>query len=271
MERDLIKQYKENEKEIEKIYNSFDKLEKKNKDETYNLKYEIYDKKIRALQEERDKKITKLNEQFREIGNKKKEEIEKLSVHINKVKRILEFMRINKEGVRDLNFKAYSYYGYPREKNYLKPIDTISDDEFKKIQVFIYGNDKPKNKFSLCVVGMTIFNENILEIPKDYLHINKEDGYFNIEKWIKDLPTEEELKIYYEKNKDKILKEFLEEHSKAEEEYKEVLDNYINKKEWIKFYLESRLKYYEYRVSRGIETEEYKKIKKELEKLKNAD
>jgi len=265
----MIKEYKNNQKEIKKINDNLGKSREKNKKEIYKIRYDIYDKKITALQDERNKKINKLNDEFKKIEIKEKEKIEKLSVHISKVKRILEFIRINKKGVRELDFKAYSYYGYPREKHYLKPIDTIADDKFKKIQVFICENDKPKNKFSLCVVGMTIFNDDVLKIPYSYgLHISKEDGYFNIGLGLKDLPREQELKDFYGKNKDNILKEFLQEHKKAELEYKEVLENYINKKEWIKLYLENQLKYYENSVSRGTETDEYKKIKKELGGLK---
>lgn len=265
----MIQQFKENQRKIKTISNNLDKLEEKNKKEIYKIKYTIYDKKLRELIEERNKKINTLKEDFYKVSEKQNKEIKNLYFHINKVKRILEFMKIKKEGVKNLDFKAYSYYGYPKEKNYLKPLAIILNDEFKNIQVFIYENDKPKNKFSLCVVGMTIFNTDILEIPKSYgLHINKENGYFNIEKGIKDLPTKEELKIYYEKNKDKILNDFLEEHKKAEEEYKEVLNNYINKKDWVKLYLESRLYYYENCYSHGKETEEYKKIKKEIKNLK---
>jgi len=219
---ELIKQYQGNQKGIEKINNSLDELRTKNEKETYNLQYEIYQDRIRALQDERDNKISELHKQFNEKANIKNQEREKLEGVIFKVRRIIEFLKIEKT---DLNFRAYSYNGYEREKNFLKPIDTISDD-FKKIQVFIYGNGKPKNKFALCVVGMTIFNKDFLELPKSYLSINKEDGYFNIEKWIKDLPTEKELKIYYEKNKDKILKDFLEEHKKIEKEYLNILENY---------------------------------------------
>ncbi len=226
MEQKLIQQYKENDREIEKINNNLDELREQNRKKTYNLQYKIYWDKIKELEKERDEKIEELNGDFEEKEKEKTKEKEEKEVVIFNVQRILKFLEINKK-IRNLNFKAYSYNGYPRDKNYLKPIDTIADDEFKKIQVFIYGNDKPKNKFSLCVVGMTIFNEDILKsIPKSYLQINKENGYFNIEEWIKDLPTDTELKTYYEKNKDKILKEFLEEHKEVEEKYLDILKNY---------------------------------------------
>ncbi len=265
----MIKEFKQNKKEIEKINKNLDNLRDKNRKKGYKIKFNIYDKQIRKLTNERDNKISKLDKEFEKIEKQEMDKKDKLSIHINKVKRILEFIKINKEGVRKLDFKAYSHFSYQGKKNNLEPIDTIADDEFKKIQVFIYKNDKPINCYTLCVVGMTIFNKDILEIPYSYgLDIIKEGGHFSIGTGIKELSEEEKLKVYYNKNKDKILKEFLEEHKKAEEEYKEVLENYINKKEWIKLYIESRIYYYENHYSRGTETDEYKKFKKELESLK---
>ena len=126
----MINEYKENQKKIKTISDNIDKLQEKKGKEIYNLKYKIYDEKIKVLQDERDKKIDKLEDEFEKIENKKKEEIENLSIHINKVKRIIEFIEINKKEIRNLNFKAYSYYGFPKEKNYLKPLDIIYNDEF---------------------------------------------------------------------------------------------------------------------------------------------
>ena len=194
-------------------------------------------------------------------------------------KRILKFMDIEKE--KELNPLVY-FYDYPKdekgevirtkegnypekEKQYIDPIETIKNDEFAKISVFICGNRKPKNKYTLCVIGSTILNEDLLKVPYSYgLDVHTDNA--NIRSWIRDAPNKKELVTYLEKNKDKILKDFLEEHEKTQEEYKEALE-ITNCKEWKIAYWENKKDYYENHYSNGTETPEYKAVLKKLKEL----
>ncbi|HEY0090247.1 MAG TPA: hypothetical protein VGB37_15470, partial [Candidatus Lokiarchaeia archaeon] len=157
---------------------------------------------------------------------------------------------------------------HDKVKFFYKPIDILKETEFLKIFVYITGNRKPKNSFSLIAVGNSYFNEKVIKIPYSYgveAHIDEA----NIRTGIKDFETEEQLKNYLNKNKSRILKEFIENHSKIEERYKLVMKEVENKKEWEIAYLENEKEYYEKCVSRGNETDEYKEVLKALKRLKN--
>lgn len=81
------------------------------------------------------------------------------------------------------------------------------------------------NKYSLCIAGKTIFNNNCpIKRPQDYLKISLSG--INIEKFVKKLPTPEELKEYYVHNKDKILKDFLHQYREFENNYFKIIQKY---------------------------------------------
>jgi len=218
---------------------------------------------ISNLQYEKEETIKKINVET----SRKTAESKKLIAEYN---RIMEFIKVYEGEKRDLKISCYYYdrSKYPTEKVYLKPIDTIFTNEYLNIQVFIYFNSKLTNKYSLCFVGYSIFNEDIIKFPKSYgLNIHAENRYFQIEVNIKDLPTEKALIEYYNKIKNKYLFDFLTDHELRVKEYLEVVVMYSKDINWKIAYLEHQKEYYEKNYSRGTETEEYKKIIKELESI----
>jgi len=228
--------------------------------------------------EEEENKNSKEMEKFKEKIEKEKEpSFEK----IGEFKRILEFIKISKKENK-INPVVY-FFDYPRnekgevirtengnypdkEKQYLKPLRILKNDEFAKIQTFIYENDKPKNKYTLCIIGKTIFNKKLIEKIPYYYGLGVHDEDTNIRAWLRDAPTKEELIKWIDKKKD-VLKDFLEEHKAVEKEYKEVIES-TKTKDWQKAYWESRKDYYENFYSHGTETDEYKHVLGELKKLK---
>jgi len=226
--QELIKQYKENEQEIKKINNSLDELREKNRKETYNLQYKIYYDRIRALQDERDKKINELNKQLKEKENTKEQEREKLEGVIIKIQRIIKFLKTKKKDIviNENDVKYYDRYN-TKDKKPLEWLGYLYSDEFLKIKLLIAENDKPKNKYSLIVYGKCIFTDDIIKFPYSY-GINLNDNYngLNLKILIKDTSTIEELKKYLEKNKDKILKEKIEEYKEIKKEYLNTLEDY---------------------------------------------
>ena len=145
------------------------------------------------------------------------------------------------------------------------PIDTIKDDKYAKIQVFITENGKPKNKISLSVEGHTIFPEKIIKSPYSYGYICR-TTHTNIMMTMVDRPTKEELEAYYERNKKGILKQFLEEHKKVEQEYENIIANTDNK-QWEIAYWNNKKDYYENHYNRGTEQPEYKQVLEKLSEL----
>ena len=142
------------------------------------------------------------------------------------------------------------------------------ENNYAAIKVFIINNRKPKNKYSLIVAGNTIFDNDTLNIKIPYSYgVDCYEKNANIFFRIKDAPNKEDLTVYFNKNKAKILKDFLIEHKKAEAEFEEIKKMTINNKEWEIIYLEEKKYYYENNVCRGTETQEYKEIIKKLKEL----
>lgn len=281
-----IDEYKKSQVELNKIQ---DETEKQNKifDEEHNANYnKFYDLESKLSERKRtaEHKLTKKRESYRtKVQDKEKPYVEKIQAY----KRILIFVEMHK-GERDTSFKVYNF-DYPRDETgevirvqrgncldypdkieipYI-PMATIKDDKYAKIQAFIVDNDKPKNKYSLIVVGKSIFQEELFKgsrHPYWYgygCHVSNN----NIIIGLQDRPTKEELISYFEKNKAKTLKDYLEEHRQIEKEYEETIRQTDNK-EWELAYWENQKDYYENHYSHGTETEEYKKVLKKIKGLK---
>lgn len=252
--------------------------EKKIRDKIWELEKKIRDKKYQA-EKEIDIKKEKLKNQ---ISNEEEPHQRKVA----EFKRILEYIDIIQDKDKTLDFEVYDY-GYPkdekgevkrvlkegcwcypeREKIFYPELSTIKDDEYARIKAFIVENRKPKNKFSLIVVGKSIFPEFIVQREREYgIHANTTND--NIRLSLKDAPTKEELVLYFGKHKSTILKDFLNEHEKAEQEYRDVADIITKNKDYILAYWEYNKDYFENSVSRGSESETYKQVLIEIEKLK---
>ena len=86
----------------------------------------------------------------------------------------------------------------------------IFDDEYYKLRAFIVTNDRPKNVYSLCVVGKHIFPEKLLPRIYDYgseINENREaSSYFTVKYPVARFPSIDEAKAYFDKNKDKLAR-----------------------------------------------------------------
>lgn len=115
------------------------------------------------------------------------------------------------------------------------------------------------------MIGRSIFDsEKILNYGWSYLSDIGENGHFK--KALKELPSVEELFIWWGKNQSKVFKDKINKIEEVTKEYQEVIKN-TNTNEWAIVYLEDRKDYYEKRVSRGTETKEYADVINELIKL----
>lgn len=164
------------------------------------------------------------------------------------------------------------YYKYGEKVSY-KPHDLIHTDKYTSLYSYIVSNKKPKNKFSLIIVGQTIFNEDTMNCFKRNLsytlnsysidaHINNA----NIKVLIKDAPSEKILIDYYSKNKEKIISNITDNLIPIKKEYEEAIELY-KKKEWQIAYFKYQKYLYEENYSRGTELPGYKEIIKELKTL----
>jgi len=227
----LVKAYQDNREKIKEISEQRDKFQEQEKEKIYKFKHKYYEK-IRALEKERDNKSEVLENQKDAKKEKANKEISERHKAIEKVERILYFLGLD-TGLKTkewLNFDEKTIH-VSRDRE-IGLIEKFYQDEFLKAVIVIYENDKPKNKYSLVVVGRCRFggqseDRHILELPRAYTCVyTKDNGYFNIEIALKDLPTVEELKIYLEKIKRKLLKDFMYEYQTTKLELLEVKEKY---------------------------------------------
>lgn len=273
--REMIEEIREREEKY--VHNAQEELEK------IRYKYQELMQNLEHKKRQEEKKIIDKRTQFEE---KIKSEINPHYEQITQFKKILTFMRIQKDK-RDLHFEVYKY-DYPRDEhgevmrvqrgNCLdypekikipyNAIEVIKNDKYAIIKIFVVENDKPKNKFSLVVVGKSIFNEDLFTQRRNFYsyHLSCDTDYVTVRLSIIDRPTREELLQYLEKHKKNILKDYLAEHDQLERDYEKTIQ-LTNNKQWELAYWEDKKNYYENHYSNGIETEEYKEVLKQIKIL----
>lgn len=264
-----LQEYKKAQKVIKANNNILDEGEKKYYSRVEEIKGN-YHKLKKELEEKEKAEIKNIRDKFetlkQNIGTFKKESEEKIMDY----NLILKLMLINPE--LNKNHKVYEYdyinknYEAGKQKILYNSIDSLIDTKYIFLDVYIVDNNKPKNRKSLIVTGNTIFNKEILNIPYDY-GITTLIDYANVKTKIKDFPSEKLALQYYQKNKHKLLKDFLIEHKEIEQLYEEVIEN-TKSTEWQLEILEHQKNYYEKRYHKGTEKPEYKEIIKQINKLK---
>ncbi len=196
---------------------------------------------------------------------------------IDKVKRILEFIKLFMNNPSVYAPEIYRYFDRDDQGNYLgynnkrmimiDPIITIYQDTYNIFNLYIVPNNKkPTNKYSLIIRGYTIFGS----IMRNYLYgfiSGISDSNCNIFINVKDAPTVKELQSYVEKHMDKINNMIPKECISFAKEYEEAIELF-NDVRWQIFYWESMKKYYEDGVYNGTEDPEYAIILDHLKQLK---
>jgi len=281
-----IEQYQQAEQELKKLDVADTTLRERQDKETDALRDEYWEleQKLRDRKNSEETKLTKRHEKEKEKISKQEQPHVAIT---NEHSRIMTMMETSKDYEKP-EVKVYKF-DYPRDEkgevihvqrgNCLEypdrieipytPIDTIKDDKYAKIHIFITDNGKPKNKFSLSLAGHTIFPEKIIKPPHNYGY-NFNTDHTNIIMTMADRPTKEELKAYYERNKKGILKQFLAEHKEVEQEYENIIANTDNK-QWEIAYWNNKKDYYENHYNRGTEQPEYKQVMEKLKELKTEE
>lgn len=257
----MIAEYRENRKIIAKLNNQVDKKREEADQATQKIrsKYQALKNK---LHEEETKEMDDIATVFNEEKSKFEQVITEKRKIIDQVKRILLLKKIAKKHPNPC-FEVKSY----RDKD-IEVIESLVKTSCIDLRVYVYGNSKPKNKYTLAVIGNSIFvdfDHKLIDLPCFY-SLGLNDHQANVRIWLKDNSTVESLKEYYHKNKGKLLNEILAKHAKLELEYQAVQKN-NNTQEWEQLYWENEKQYYENHVCGGTETEEYEAILSELAKL----
>lgn len=217
---EIIEQYIKNKKEIERLKDELDQEKEKISNAIRSVKDTYWYKKNELEAEER-RIIDLLSEQENRIQKEKNKQIEELYQVISRVKRIIRYLELEKTRDLTISDKIETYHN-----TYIESLGYFYNDEYLKIKVFILSNDKPKNKYTLILLGKTIFYKELLELPYSYGIRGLNDFGFNLRLDLQDLPSIEEIKDYYEKHKDKLIKDFIGSYQKVKQEFIETLKNY---------------------------------------------
>lgn len=277
----MIKEYKQSIKELNKLYEIEDKNKENHNEKRSKIQIKYW--KLEAqLRNKREIETEIVSKKLEEKTSKIEKQREPHKERVIEFKRIMSFIEINKKEHDLKNFRVYKY-DYPQDKkgevirtkdgNYpekqqidYKEFDTLKNNPYLILKVFVTENRKPLNKFSLVVVGNTFFNEDVINIPYSY-GLDCQDSKVNVRVGIKDFPTEKEAQEYYKRNYGKILIDFRTKHVEIEAEYQNAISKTQNNKDWEIAYLEHQKEYYENNWSGYEEEEEYKQIVKDLKRL----
>lgn len=260
--KNLIQQAAEAKKQIadkERAMNSELELLEKQYSEISNFYWDA----IRKLEDEKHEKLSAIKRQKRELRDSQNAFAEQMHQPIEQLEKVLMLIGHSKrENEKDLSLKPYSQYGTVEE------VATLIDNEYLNLRVFIYSNNKPKNKYTLCIAGQSFFwGEPLIKYPFSYgSGLSWSSNSPSILITLKDAPTAEELMAWWEKNKNRS---FWNEqgHNDLVNLYEWVLEN-CNTYEWQLEYLLDRKDYWENRYSHGTDKPEYKEVLKAIKKLK---
>lgn len=220
---ELVKQYLENEKQINTLYNELHEFMKVKETEIHSVKWNEYEPKIRAVMEERDKKIEAIRDQQISKESETRRAISELNIVRDQVNRILLFLQLRARSesftIEDSEIHAY-------DGRHIEILGYIFDDQFLKIKLFIIENSKPKNKYSLIAFGKCLFPESLLKVDRDYGIDTHEDNYCSLRVLIRDMPTISDLRAYLDRNKSTILAMLVQNYQQVKEDYLDIIEKY---------------------------------------------
>ena len=219
----LVSTYKKNQTKISELKKSQDKFYEQIK-KKYNKIYCEYDDKITALEKQRDKLYHSLEKEGEKANNKAEKKIDYLATPINHVKRILYFLNQKQLKLEFDVTKTTTRHGH------LELLEQYTTDHLK-LALYIAENSRPKNKYSLVVVGLCRFGKHdskILKLPYDWgSNLHHSEIHFDICVNVKHFSSIELTKQYHQTHKiGQILNSFLVEYYEILEQYEEAINNY---------------------------------------------
>ncbi len=162
----------ENRKMVDTLDKELDELRTSTDTEVRRLQYDVYQPKIRAIEEECRQEVEKVKADALAKHNAKVLDVRTLMEPVRKVERILEFFRLDTRvpiDITDEDVKISDRY----KERYRENLGLVFDDPFLKVRLFVLENDKPKNKYILVLIGRCLFDTGLgerplLKLPRDY-------------------------------------------------------------------------------------------------------
>ena len=222
----LVAQVLGNNKAIDELRAQQDVMDKEHRDRSWAVGQE-YTKRIRAVEAEKDEVLAALKKEHDSVHQEKQIQIEELYKVPQRVKRILDLLRL--EADRDLSIPddaPQPYNGY--ENMHRESLGYIVDERFLKVKLFIVQNRKPTNKYSLCALSNTIFYEELLKLPKQYGCPFHTKARYSSESVVRDWPTIEAAKAWLARpvNRENLIQQLKGQYDTIAADYAEVVQHY---------------------------------------------
>ena len=216
--QEIVKMYGESKETINNIWEGRDKemeglktLNRVKQDEIYKEERRIIDKKYKIEREFEDAE-TKLDEDVALACAP----LHKKVSDIGHLIKLLE-MSTNLAPIKWGTAKTY------RDRELIMS-DIIHSDTYLKMRYVIVRNDKPVNKYHICLVGNCLFDEDLIKLPYTY-GVDIDTTGMNIRTFIKSVKTVTDAEKYIAKNQNKY-QEIISTVSDLGNELEEVMEKY---------------------------------------------
>jgi hypothetical protein len=255
------RQYRDAIKEARRLRDAIEKKAKERDLKEHHLKYDVYRPKITALENELFEETNKVTAEFNSFKKRQDQIAALVQKAIEGTKDVLSLIEtsfnlkslsVELSAYRDKDDQGNYYRNakgdYERRQIFYTPIDTIAQDQYKDIQVFIVRTKKPTNKYALTIQGRSIFKDEKLTdiLPRRNEYINGLHENTNIRLILKEASTIEALQKWYARNKAGLLKDFLIKHADFEVQY-EAARAFFKSTEWKILYIENlRERYHQF-------------------------
>jgi len=279
---DMLKAYYDSKERAVSLETQKQADKDKGNDERHNLKYEVFQPRIDALTNEMSAALDKNEREHGEVADRITAEIGQCVASMREVDQIFRHMLLYRqilEGGEGLDapvkFSMYSYSDRDEQGNWIQdkrkimkvPVAVLCQDQYKMLAVYITQNDpyrKRVNKWSLFVVGYSIFNQ-FNESWKSHgsLHNVHSDTHV-FEQVIREAPTEGELLEWWAKRGvPQEFKDWIHDHEQEQSDFLEAVELYKNR-EWRLAFLRQHKDDILGSYSRATESGEYKSVVEEL-------
>ena len=219
----LVEQVQDHLDKVDVLQAEIDRCLKSTETENHRLQYDVYQPKIRLLEDERDQLMRANVAVYEKERDQQKQEVEGLYLVVNQVKEILRFLRLEPGHSVDINDDDVTTY---RDK-YKESLGYIFEDEYLTLKLFIVGNDKPKNKYSLIALGRTIFTDEQLKLRREYgLSLNTKQRC-QLEAVLREGPSLKELREWLQKpSQSKLLTDLKGDFDTVKAAYLDTVEQY---------------------------------------------
>lgn len=220
----MVSQYKKNKQEIASLKESQEKLEEEQKEKISQISQRYCDT-IRELEKQQYLETGKLQDQIDTAKEKTDSAISELSKIKATLDRVIYFLKQQQ--------KKFDCTPLDEITNHSKHLELIEkyQDKCMSIHMYIAENRRPKNKYSIIIVGKSKLgssnrDDSILVLPHSYgvdLHCQNADILSDV----KHFTSVDGAKKYHKTHGiQKVLKEFLEKYNDVKSEYEQTCKKY---------------------------------------------